>query len=562
MAPFPEDEIMTIKRLEVALRKSDFKLLKEGAYKLHEKYHSRFHFEHLDLLKEILDEVQANYAVPSDVKDILIPTIQDIISNNQNEGINRVSSLTSLSYGINNQTEKVNEYTPEVQKSTGLNQQFNISEEYPKPFQEFTPIQPIEITSDDTYQKEEPQLREDVKSIVETYNQQPIEDFDTGIPIIHQQNLFENNIEQEPIEYLNNKENMIENNQQTEEVAKSYLDKYQDENNEPKIIFEEKQEAIKQMPQPYFDSKEASNEIAEENSSAKEDNEPIEKIEEPKENIEELPKETIEEKEENTEKTNDEIVEEPFEEIPKQKTIAIFFGQDSTIEKIKNILRYKELMNSKGNFSLNEITALINELKTQSDTNVSEIQTFLEQIKSKNHKVNLITNSQSANFIDLFNQSNITYGIFNNSESEDKKINFMPIFGLTNLYKCDVCENEFLEQNEKLNSFVLQCPKCKGAMLPDMYTSRGQINMDYYNSALIALANADTWLLIHPPLNEKLTFSLINSASKVSSKLKEVYILDKDINTRETYRKITQEANPDTKVSNSLNAIEDFLNNI
>ena len=34
MAPFPETEIMTIKRLEVALRKMDLKLLKDGAYKL------------------------------------------------------------------------------------------------------------------------------------------------------------------------------------------------------------------------------------------------------------------------------------------------------------------------------------------------------------------------------------------------------------------------------------------------------------------------------------------------------------------------------------------------
>ena len=53
MAPFPETEIMTIQRLQVALRKMDLKLLKDGAYKLHEKYHSGFKFEYIDLLKEI-----------------------------------------------------------------------------------------------------------------------------------------------------------------------------------------------------------------------------------------------------------------------------------------------------------------------------------------------------------------------------------------------------------------------------------------------------------------------------------------------------------------------------
>ena len=48
MAPFPETEIMTIKRLEVALRRADYKLLKEGAYKLHEKFHGGHRFEYID----------------------------------------------------------------------------------------------------------------------------------------------------------------------------------------------------------------------------------------------------------------------------------------------------------------------------------------------------------------------------------------------------------------------------------------------------------------------------------------------------------------------------------
>ena len=62
MAPFPEAEIMTIKRLEVALRKMDFKLLKDGAYKLHEKYHGGHRFEYLDLLQDILVEILNNTA--------------------------------------------------------------------------------------------------------------------------------------------------------------------------------------------------------------------------------------------------------------------------------------------------------------------------------------------------------------------------------------------------------------------------------------------------------------------------------------------------------------------
>ena len=102
MTPFPETEIMTIKRLEVALRKMDFKLLKDGAYKLHEKYHGGHNFEYLDLLKDILAQTTNNASIPDDIKDILCPTIEDILSNKPaNEELinqNRVSNLTQMSY--------------------------------------------------------------------------------------------------------------------------------------------------------------------------------------------------------------------------------------------------------------------------------------------------------------------------------------------------------------------------------------------------------------------------------------------------------------------------------
>ena len=79
MAPFPESESMTIKRLEVALRKRDMQLLKDGAYKLHEKFHTGHKFEFLSELEQILDYVKvAN--VPSEIMEILCPTIEEIIN--------------------------------------------------------------------------------------------------------------------------------------------------------------------------------------------------------------------------------------------------------------------------------------------------------------------------------------------------------------------------------------------------------------------------------------------------------------------------------------------------
>lgn len=83
MAPFPESESMTIKRLEVALRKKDMHLLKDGAYKLHEKFHTGHKFEFLSELEQILEYVNT-HDIPQEIKEILCPTIDEII-NTKNE---------------------------------------------------------------------------------------------------------------------------------------------------------------------------------------------------------------------------------------------------------------------------------------------------------------------------------------------------------------------------------------------------------------------------------------------------------------------------------------------
>lgn len=80
MAPFPETESMTIKRLEVALRRKDMQLLKDGAYKLHEKFHTGYRFELLSELKQILEYVKTS-DIPLEITEILCPTIEEILSN-------------------------------------------------------------------------------------------------------------------------------------------------------------------------------------------------------------------------------------------------------------------------------------------------------------------------------------------------------------------------------------------------------------------------------------------------------------------------------------------------
>jgi len=95
MTPFPESETMTIKRLEVALRKEDWQLLKDGAYKLHEKFHSGHKFEYLDDLRQVLYTVESNVSkIPPDITDIIAATIKEIIVKFSNDSLPQIAQET------------------------------------------------------------------------------------------------------------------------------------------------------------------------------------------------------------------------------------------------------------------------------------------------------------------------------------------------------------------------------------------------------------------------------------------------------------------------------------
>ena len=389
--------------------------------------------------------------------------------------------------------------------------------------------------------------------IAKTYNQKPTEDFITETPVVEQQDIFANrerieekNKEEEIHEYLAPKIQEAEQSapvsEETEETEEANYREFNtiEKNEAPKEeVIEQEQEVSKIIEQEAPVRQEI---------LAAAQHETIEVVQdEPEEEAEE---ETYEDPQITEQEMPQEI----------QKTITVFYGQNSSGEKVNNIHKYRELLYNKKDFSLNEITSLINEIKTQADTNISELQIFLDKLKSTNHAINLLTNSQSANLVDLLSKNDITYSIFDSNN--ENRVNLMPLLGLTNLYICPQCNRKYLDTNEKINSFFLQCPKCKGVMFPELYTPEGEINMDYYNSSIMTLANSDTWLLIHPSLNEKLTFNMIKTSIKVSSNVKKVYIIDTDINTKETYKRLIEETNSNIKVSAGINAIEEFFNNI
>ncbi len=493
MAPFPETEIMTIKRIEVALRKMDLKLLKDGAYKLHEKFHSGFKFEYIDILKEIKQEVEHNEEITQDIKGILIPTIDDILQSDSHKP--SVSSLTKLSYNTaetETNSETQSETKPEIKParfdafsafgSTPASQTNKV-----EPFKEFQNSQETNETAnaiskeelEEKFEKIASEIREEIKENLEKQNEAK-------------------------------NDAKIEINPELEAEIKNKFENK--EQNAPK--FEFKREVEIQKPS------------INENNRFQEQSQPKIQI---------------------TQETK-----------TKLKSVSIYFHLNNSIEKIKNIKSYRELINN-NKAQLNELLSLLSEINTQSNVSVSELKTILEQLASKENKINLITNSSSSDFTHLLNCLGVNFSLFNS----DKKLNVVPFLGLTNLFACTNCDEEYFDKENFSKTLIAQCPKCKSPMFPNLFAlcdNSSEINISYYNCALTSLANSDVWLIIHPGVNNKTELDMLKTALELSKEEKEIFIVDKDINIRENCKKMFQQIKKDTKINIQISAIEDFFN--
>ena len=61
---------------------------------------------------------------------------------------------------------------------------------------------------------------------------------------------------------------------------------------------------------------------------------------------------------------------------------------------------------------------------------------------------------------------------------------------------------------------------------------------------------------------EKFSINILRTALRMSNSVKEIYILDKDINTKEQYKNMFYEINEEVKTDIQTTALEEFLNSI
>ena len=484
MAPFPEAEDMTIKRLYVALKRDDMQLLQMGAHKLHEKYHTGYKFELLDDLRQILSYVEEQQ-IPNDIKELLIKTINDILDNKEPDSYLYDSMQENNTAETPNAVENTEENSfKDDSLQTGL-----ISEEVNK-------------ASDDTY-------------LQEILPKQPVVQ---EIPPI-----------QQVAEYKYDDSNDTFSQDSSSDIA------HEPVKEEEPVIFTPKDAVINMV-----------NTI---------NDEPVLSVQNEVQN------------------TQDETVP-AFKIIPEKEltlnNVAVFYDDKAPfIDYVKNKSFRLEMdsiaLNRAGN-PMADAAIVKNTVDIQTDE-YSEILKMLNTIKGD---VYFVTTSKSENLLKTFVESGINFKIPNvkTKESEGKKIEVIPLFGLSNIFYCPKCGRKEAVVTPENKVLTTQCKECSGVMYPDLYEALNfetNANPYYFILAISAMSHAETWILINPPLeNSRTLTSMFLKTAFEASKPKKVYILSKETTKKEYYKQMFKEIDSSIEVKTDFitedSLCEEFIN--
>jgi len=480
MVSFPESESMTIKRIEVALRNNDMQLLKEAAYKLHEKYHTGYHFTMLEELAYISDYVKEG-EIPVEIKEMLCYTIEEILSvaeKNVSEYVNdeeyeKQKEVMAQNYAYNFGDTTVDSMTREdkneeneILENEIVNQ--NLSEEI------------IENNIEETNLLNEEKPSEVIQnSLWQSANVDEVESEVEILDILKEDKVVE---EPEVIDmYAKNEEDNVSSEQQEQTL---------------------KQEEVTFSEDEVIDMYAKSEEVEEQ----------------------QIPKEPIEHEEgygvpdfvdvyeENTKDENEGYgvkFENPDEEV-KRGNVAIFYDTNINFETAKSIKTYRNKLNFiasdfEGNYAnniLDEASSIMDDI----DVEERNICKFLAKIsKIKCYKI-FITTSQNQGLPSTLLKEDVKFQIpmVQNTYADDATMDFIPMFGLTNLFSCMKCNTKFLNTGLDFKAITLECPECGNIAYPDIYdTTNLECNPIFWHRAFGSLMEAKTWILINPPTSQE-----------------------------------------------------------
>ncbi len=524
MAPFPESEDMTVKRLMVALRKNDHQLLKMGTYKLHEKFHTGHEFELTDDLRQILKIVEEKQ-YPPEISDILCSTIKDILSKNALQKISRENEILPAGSGQNNlpQNLQKNEFQGVL---TG-----NAS------------------TADAGLQNTAVQnagAKDDIKELAQIINQNSISP--SGNTILQN----EGQIEIKPVQIQLNETN------RTEEI----LPDHSHTNN----FYRPQGSAIQQQVQP---------------QQLQPQMQPVQNpVQNPAQNIYQAQpvQQTVQQPAQQTYTTAQPVrqsePQKPVEQDNSVKNIAVFYDD------FKNEIDFSKVKDYKNNlnllFSKNEngqdynILKQISSLTNALDTNTSDVDKIVSMLTTSKGKVSFISASQSQNISKIFVEKNIDFDIPFVKKAQDKSTGFdlIPMVGATNIFVCSNCNARTLKTDFNTRTLSVQCPHCDSAAFPDIYAVNSynpDCNPVFWHRAFAALIKSQIWILVNPPLdeNKEIIFDFIKTAYE-ASKPSRIYILSKENDKKEFYKQMFASVNENCVVKSNFQdqdkLCEEFIN--
>jgi len=534
--PFSESESMTIKRLEVALRKMDLQLLKDGAYKLHEKFHSGHRFEYINELRQIYEFVQARENIPPEISNILKSTIEEIIKKDEEDRSWENAGVQEVEYDNLNKLDDIISRLDDPIPQTPQNK---IDSQKPvSPIQttpQRNPVPPPPVPGEQLTQKP----AEQVQPVQQSLLHQEQSSLSDKIQVSNEANN-EINIDTAQIDNLPDIHHAAHPAPQNEPPVNEYASYEQTESNVRDEQSAETQDAFvghsaeeflgDDFTQEVFQDSEYTEECQEERSEGGTDSSPSE--------------------------------------------IALFYDDaqaDIDFSIIKDYRNQLNMLFSK-NQSCDEFKLLreISNISNIIDTPIDDVDRIISTLTTTKNKTSFLTTSQSQNFTKMFVRGNLDFEIpfVKKARNPEKAYTIIPMLGFSNIFVCSNCNARNLKTDFNTKTLSVQCPDCDGACFPDLYAVNSynpDCNPIFWHRSFATFVKAKTWVLVNPPLdeNKEVIFDFLKTAYDASAP-KRVYLLSRENDKREFYKQTFSTINPNCDLrcdySTQEKLCEDFIN--
>ncbi len=196
--------------------------------------------------------------------------------------------------------------------------------------------------------------------------------------------------------------------------------------------------------------------------------------------------------------------------------------------------------------------------------NPDEIGEILKTVNTAQTKISFISASVNGDLTGVFKQGGVDFNIPLILKNEGSKMTLLPLFGMTNIFKCGSCSNtEFFETLQK-KVLKIECEKCGGEMTP-LVNPPLNPNPYYLIHAINLLLNSKIWILINPPVEaqEGVLFEILKTSFE-NKPPETVYILSKETSSREYYKQMFLQINKNCAIKsdfqNQDTLCEEFIN--